>query len=77
MEDAFHFFIICPAYAALRRDLFSELTRVHRPSQTLIRDPARWKNLLNIIVYGVEKPDTDIKIFTIAANFITDSDRFN
>jgi len=78
-EDPYHYFFACPAFAALRLDLFRNLNAIEDFSTPLVADLTNKKvaeNFLNILLYGTNNIEMDINIFNSVHDYISYTHRF-
>jgi hypothetical protein len=73
LETPIHYFLQCPAYAALRGEMSRGLRDLLAP-ESILNNPA----LLHIIIFGDKDAslETNIAIFKIVCHYITVSKRF-
>ena len=79
-EDPEHFMLLCPAYAAQRDTLITQLLPLlpqHREQLNHLEIRANRKIILQIIIHGSKSINLDQAIFNFVSSFIESSKRFH
>ena len=80
LETDEHFLFFCPAYAAPRQDLLTQLKQILPDKIPIFDDLKKSKNkkeALNILLFGIKKREVDTKIFSCVSLYIEKTNRFD
>ena len=79
-ECEVHFLLECPAYTAARTKLIGQVLLLlpqHQLLLTNINNQRGRRKIAKLIIYGCQDIKTDIQLFTVAALFIEQTERFS
>ena len=79
-ENSNHYFLSCPTYAVQRQQLLQDLNRdvptIMRPLNNFETNKKSANELVKVLIFGVNKVETDKTIFTFVQIFIENTERF-